>query len=176
MNKKQFFLFALYVGIQSFLLQLIDQLIGKSFVPGGHSGFAFIAFQGWALYFLLGSTIKGAVIAFCGYIIGIIFAVIMCVGASLMPGMGILSVPIIALIIVPVMMCFEYAPKNINNVATFFVGAGAFYGVLNYVEGICMTEAAFIVLFYCALGLLSGWMTIIFRNKYEDWLKKRHKN
>ena len=48
MNKRYFFIFALYVGIQSFLLQLIDQLIGKSLVPGGHNGFVFIAFQGWA--------------------------------------------------------------------------------------------------------------------------------
>ena len=50
---------------------------------------------------------------------------------------------------------------------TFFVGAGAFYAVLNYVEGIKMWEAAFVVLLYCSFGLASGWMTIAFRQWYE---------
>ena len=176
MNKKQFFLFALYVGIQSFILQMIDQSIGKNLVSGGNRGFVFIAFQAWALYFLLGSTVKGAVTAFCGYIVGIIFAVIMNVGAELLSGLGILAIPVIALIIVPIMMYFEYASWKISNVATFFMGAGAFYGTLNYVDGIHVEEAVFIVLLYCALGLLSGWMTIFFRHRYEDWVNMRDKN
>jgi len=167
MDKKQFFLFALYVGAQSFLLQLVDQLIGKSLVPGGHSGFVFIAFQGWALYFLLGSTLKGAVTAFCGYIMGVLFSILMVGGSGVLAGLDILAVPVVALIVVPVMMYFEYAPWCIANVATFFVGAGAFFGVLNYVEGIRIAEASFIVLLYCAFGLASGYMTIWFRKRYE---------
>lgn len=110
MNKRYFFIFALYVGIQSFLLQLIDQLIGKSLVPGGHNGFVFIAFQGWALYFLLGSTLRGAVTGFCGYVMGILFAVLMIAAASAFSGLQLLAVPVTALVIVPVMMYFEYAP------------------------------------------------------------------
>ena len=60
MKKSQYLIFAIFVGIQSFLLQLVDQLIGTHLVSGGHSGFVFIAFQGWAVYFLLGSSVKGA--------------------------------------------------------------------------------------------------------------------
>lgn len=168
MNKRYFFIFALYVGIQSFLLQLIDQLIGKSLVPGGHNGFVFIAFQGWALYFLHGSTLRGAVTGFCGYVMGILFAVLMIAAASAFSGLRLLAVPVTALVIVPVMMYFEYAPWLVSNVASFFVGAGAFYGVLNYVDGIRILEAAWIVLLYCSLGLISGWMTIWFRKQYED--------
>ena len=97
MNKRYFFIFALYVGIQSFLLQLIDQLIGKSLVPGGHNGFVFIAFQGWALYFLLGSTLRGAVTGFCGYVMGILFAVLMIAAASAFSGLRLLAVPVTAL-------------------------------------------------------------------------------
>ena len=77
MKKSQYLIFAIFVGIQSFLLQLVDQLIGTHLVSGGHSGFVFIAFQGWGVYFLLGSSVKGAVKGFCGYILGILFAVIM---------------------------------------------------------------------------------------------------
>lgn len=167
MNKSRFFIFALYVGAQSFLLQLADQLIGRSLVTGGHSGFVFIAFQGWALYFLLGSTLKGALTGLCGYVMGILFSVIMIALSSVLSGLGVLTVPVAALIVVPVMMYFEFAPKYISNVATFFVGAGAFYGILNYVADIHMPEAAGIVLLYCVLGLASGWMTILFRNWYE---------
>ena len=163
MNKNRFLLFALYVGLQSFLLQVVDQLIGTHLTPGGHSGFVFIAFQGWALYFLLGSNIKGAVKGFCGYVLGILFAIIMMGLSGIFAGAGMWAAPIVALIVVPFMMYFEFAPWCISNVAVFFVGAGAFFGIANYVEGVTIPGAAGIVLLYCALGLASGWMSILFR-------------
>ncbi|MDD3403572.1 MAG: DUF1097 domain-containing protein [Hespellia sp.] len=177
MKKGQFLIFALYVGIQSFLLQLIDQLIGTHLTSGGHSGFVFIAFQGWALYFLLGSNLKGAVKGLLGYILGILFAVIMIILSNIFAGAGILAVPIVALIVVPFMMYFEFAPWCISNVSVFFIGAGAFFGVMNYVEGVTKLCAAGIVLLYCTLGLASGWMSILFRNRLEEicWKKKEAK-
>ena len=39
MKKSQYLIFAIFVGIQSFLLQLVDQVIGTHLVSGGHSGF-----------------------------------------------------------------------------------------------------------------------------------------
>lgn len=163
-----FLIFAVFVGVQSFLLQLADQLIGTRLVAGGHSGFVFIAFQGWALYFLLGSNLKGAVKGFCGYVLGIIFAVIMIRLSALIPGIGIWTVPVVALIVVPFMMCFELAPWCISNVAVFFVGAGAFFGINSYVEGIRMIQSAGVVLMYCVFGLASGWMSIVFRTWLEE--------
>ena len=135
MKKSQYLIFAIFVGIQSFLLQLVDQVIGTHLVSGGHSGFVFIAFQGWALYFLLGSSVKGAVKGFCGYVLGILFAVIMIGMSAILPDLKLLTVPLVALIVVPFMMYFEFAPWCISNVAVFFVGAGAFFGVNSYVEG-----------------------------------------
>ena len=49
----------------------------------------------------------------------------------------------------------------------FFVGAGAFFGVNSYVEGIKMWQSAGIVLLYCIFGLLSGWTSIVFRKWLE---------
>lgn len=167
MNKIRFLIFAVYVGLQSFLLQFMDQLIGTHLVSGGTKGFVFIAFQGWALYFLLGSKVKGAIIGFFGYLLGIIFAMVMAEISAVFQNLGILAVPITALIVVPVMMYFEYAPWFISNVATFFVGAGAFYAIYSYVDEVSMPEAGGIVMLYCTLGLLSGWMTILFRKWYE---------
>ncbi|MEG2305611.1 MAG: DUF1097 domain-containing protein [Lachnospiraceae bacterium] len=167
MNKTQYLMFAVFVGVQSFLLQLIDRLIGTHLVPGGHSGFVFIAFQGWALYFLLGSNIKGAVKGFCGYILGISFAIIMIALAGVLPGLGMLTIPVVALVVVPFMMYFEFAPWCISNVAVFFVGAGAFYGINSYVDGIKIWQSAGIVLLYCMFGLLCGWASIFFRKRFE---------
>ena len=65
-------------------------------------------------------------------------------------------------------MYFEYAPFYISDVATFFVGAGAFYGIYNYVDEITIIQASTIEILYCVLGLGSGWMTILFRNWYEN--------
>ncbi|GAA0282339.1 hypothetical protein GCM10008922_46290 [Faecalicatena contorta] len=167
MKKSQYLIFAIFVGIQSFLLQLVDQLIGTHLVSGGHSGFVFIAFQGWAVYFLLGSSVKGAVKGFCGYVLGILFAVIMIGMSAVLPDLKLLTVPLVALIVVPFMMYFEFAPWCISNVAVFFVGAGAFFGINSYVEGIKMWQSAGIVLLYCTFGLLSGWMSVLFRKWLE---------
>lgn len=91
----------------------------------------------------------------------------MSAGAGMFSWMGILAVPVTALIVVPFMMYFEFAPWCISNVAVFFVGAGAYYGILNYVDGINAVRAAGIVMLYCVLGLASGFMTILFRTQYE---------
>lgn len=167
MDKKKFLVIAIYVGLQSFILQLVDQLVGSRLADGGTKGFVFIAFQAWALYFLLGNSVKGAVKGFCGYILGIVFAVVMAALSDAFSWMGILAVPVTALIVVPFMMYFEFAPGCISNVATFFVGAGAYYGILNYVEDISRAQAAGIVMLYCIFGLASGYMTILFRTRFE---------
>lgn len=176
MKKSQYAVFAIFVGVQSFLLQLVDQLIGTHLVQGGHSGFVFIAFQGWALYFLLGSNVKGAIKGFLGYVFGILFAVIMIEMSLVLPNLGIWTVPLVALVIVPFMMYFEFAPWCISNVAVFFVGAGAFFGINSYVEGITMPQSAGIVLLYCVFGLLSGWMSIRFRSWLESKVFKNEED
>ena len=172
MSKTRFFVFAIYVGLQSFLLQLVDQLIGVRLVSGGTKGFVFVAFQSWALYFLLGSTVKKGLKVLAGYCMGIVFAIVMLKAGDILGGLGIFAIPVTALIIVPIMMYFEYAPFYISDVATFFVGAGAFYGIYNYVDEITIMQASAIEMFYCVLGLVSGWMTILFRNWYEN--KQHH--
>lgn len=174
MKKSTYFIFAVYVGIQSFLLQLVDQLIGSKIVDGGHSGFVFVAFQAWALYFLLGSSLKGGVKGFCGYALGIIFAVIMIVVAGVFAAAGILALPITALIVVPFMMYFEFAPWCLRDTAAFFIGAGAFFGIHNYVSNISIMDTTFVVLLYCFFGLFSGWATSAFRKWFEKQTEKKN--
>lgn len=116
---------------------------------------------------------KGAVKGFCGYILGILFAVIMIGMSAVLPDLKLLTVPLVALLVVPFMMYFEFAPWCISNVAVFFVGAGAFFGINSYVEGIKMWQSAGIVLLYCTFGLLSGWMSVLFRKWLEGKICRR---
>ena len=168
---KWFLVFALFVGGQSFLLQLADSIISSYIIGGDNLGYVFIAFQGWALYFLLGSRTEAIVKGICGYGAGIAFSVIMIAVSRQFQPIGRFAVPLTALLVVPVMMYFEFAPRWINNVAIFFVGSGAFYGIYTYGGGMTISRAAGIVLLYCGLGLCSGWTTIWFRRRYEQWLK-----
>lgn len=172
MNKKQFFVYAVFVGAQSFLLQLIDQLIGFDLVSGGNKGFVFLAFQSWALYFLMGCNMKGAIKASAGYVLGIAFAIVMLIIPELLPAIGIFCVPVTALVVVPFMMYFEFAHWTVNSVSVFFMGSGAFFGVYNYVKDITLWEAIAVVMLYCILGLGSGFISILFRNWYEKKLVK----
>ena len=87
--------------------------------------------------------------------------------SAVLPDLKLLTVPLVALLVVTFMMYFEFAPWCISNVAVFFVGAGAFFGINSYVEGIKMWQSAGIVLLYCTFGLLSGWMSVLFRKWLE---------
>lgn len=170
MKKNQYIYFAIYVGIQSFLLQLLDKMISPHLFPKDNNGFVFLAFQGWALYFLLGSNIKAAIKGFCGYFIGICFSILMILLNNIFSSLGIFTAPVVALITVPFMMYFEFAPWFMSVVATFFIGSGAFFAIFTYVEGVSIPITMFTVLLYCFLGLASGYATIIVRTWYENKL------
>jgi hypothetical protein len=163
----------MFVGVQSFLLQLVDQVLQRQFLQDVNKGFVFLAFTSWAMYFLLGKNIKTALQGLCGYVMGIGFAVIMLLLGEVLSFLEIWSVPVVALIVVPVMMYYEYATWYISNVATFFIGAGAFYNIFTYVPDVTIRQSAGIVIFYCILGLVSGFITIYFRTWYEKILKEK---
>lgn len=169
MKKRDFFIFAVYVGIQSFLLQLADKCLSPWLTAGSNEGFAFVAFQGWALYFLLGGKPKGIIKGLLGYAAGIGFAMLMVLIGTWLTFTGVMAVPITALLVVPAMMYFEYGPWWLSNTAVFFIGAGACYGIYNYVDEVTMPRAAVIVMVYCLLGLVSGWATIRFRTSCQAW-------
>ena len=128
----------------------------------------FVAFQSWALYFLREHCEKR--FKRLSWILygDCIREIVMLKVGGMLGGLGIFAIPVTALIIVPIMMYFEYAPFYISDVATFFVGAGAFYGIYNYVDGITINRHSMIEMLYCVLGLASGWMTVLFRNWYEN--------
>ena len=170
---KKYFPIALFIGIQAFIIQIIDQVLCVNVPPAGNAGFGWIAFQAWAVYFLAGGTIKGGVKAFIGYFLGIIASIVIITSAGYVGFLGFLSVPIVLLIIVPFILYLDQAPDYFNFVPAVFVGAGVFFGCMTYVPGATFTGIAITESVYVILGLIFGWGTVTFRGWYEGKYVKK---
>ena len=184
LSHKQLLVVSCGLGIQAALLVLLN-----GFVPKATHGMdmMWIAFQAWAVYFVAGCTPMGGVKAWIGYLTGIIvsIAVILLMGAP-----GIKGIPFVAgmnfamavavfIVVIPAIMT-----ENLKNwLPGLFIGSGAFFAALSHAaltaavpEGCCMTTkflyAAQAELIYCALGLFFGYITVLWRGKYEASLAK----
>ena len=166
MKLSKFIVIAIFIAFLAFTMQAIDQTISKSFSPPGNGGFGWIAFQAWAMYFLAGGTIKGGVRTLLGYLSGIIASIaILSLGPAL-GSLGFWAFPIAIFIIVVPVICLEKVPW-LDFVPAIFVGAGAFFGFMTYIQGATFSGAAVTILFYCLFGLVYGYITVAFRTWYE---------
>ncbi|MFV0397742.1 MAG: hypothetical protein ACK5JU_06960 [Bacteroidales bacterium] len=84
MKNLHFAVVSAYTGLLAFIIVCIDNLI-KGFMPiGAESGFTYIAFVAWAVYFFSGCTWQGGIKAFIGYAVGVSFSIgIMLLAGSL---------------------------------------------------------------------------------------------
>ena len=183
LSHKQLFVVSCGLGVQAAILVLINGVL-----PAITHGMdmMWIAFQAWAVYFVVGCTPKNGVKAWIGYLTGNIasIAIIKLMG---MPGFKSLPTPggmnlamagAVGLVVVPAIMS-----ENIKNmVPALFIGSGAFFASLGHaslaaaVPSGCQTTqflyAAQTELIYCALGLTFGFITVFWRGKYEASLAK----
>lgn len=173
MNIKQFAVIPVMIAILACILQIIDQLLvgAKIFHPEGNNGFGWISFQAWAMYFIAGCTVKGGARSLMGYILGILASIAIMNLAGVL-GMGFMSAPIAILIVVIPVIFLERAPELFNFVPAIFVGAGVYFGFMNYVSGDCFIQAGVTEVAYCVIGLIFGWVTVALRGAYEKSLSK----
>jgi len=168
MTLKKYFPIAIFVGVQAFFIQIIDQLLAQYVPPIGNAGFGWIAFQAWAVYFMAGGSIKNGIRALIGYVLGMIASIaILSAGGQLAGSLGFFAVPIVLLIIVPFILYLDQAPEMFSFVPAVFVGAGVFFGCMTYVPGATFTNILFTETIYCIIGLFFGFKTITFRVWYE---------
>ena len=166
MKFSKFIIIPLFIAFLAFTMQAIDQAISKFFPPAGNGGFAWIAFQAWAMYFLAGCTPKNGVRTFLGYVIGILASIaIMTLGPAL-SGFGFWAFPAAVFVVVVPVICLEKV-KWLDFVPSIFVGAGVFFGFMSYIKGATFGSAAVSELFYCLFGLVYGYLTVSFRVWYE---------
>lgn len=169
MTAKQLLPITLFIGFQAFLIQIFDQNLMSFVPPEGNAGFGWIGFQAWAMYFLAGCDIKGAIRTFMGYLLGIIASIaIIWFAGQVGSNLGFLAVPVVLFILVPLIIYCELLPELFNFVPAIFVGAGVFFGCMTYVPGATFTNIFITELTYCAIGLIFGFVTIIFRTWYEN--------
>jgi len=191
---KQFFTIPVGIAILAFFLMLVDLGFAKAF-KGGKSYFVvWIAFQAWAMYFMAGCKYKDGVKVFLGYLGGAVASVaIMELGGG-MTFLGAMAAPVAVLIVVVPVICAERVPM-FDFVPSWFVGAGAFFGLTALqgiasgqriadatvaalktgasVEGITDPAAwghidvGIACLLSCVVGMLFGVVTVIGRTKYE---------
>ena len=166
MTAKKYFPIALFIGVQACLLQALDQLICPSIAPLAAGG-GWISFQAWAMYFLGGCTPKGGVRALIGYVLGMAASIAIMAGGGLLGPLGFWAMPVTLLILVPIILYLDIAPELINFVPAVFVGAGVFFGIMSYIPGATYASAFISEGVYCVIGLLFGFLTILFRGWYE---------
>ena len=159
MKKLSFAVGAAYTALLAFIIVCIDQLLKKYMPIGAESGFTYIAFVAWAVYFFSGCTLKGGIRALIGYAIGISFSVLIILTAGAFSSTGFFAVPIGVFIIVFLVLYLEKVPW-IDLIPAMFVASGCYFGIMTYVPDATFGTAACVEIIYGSIGLLFGWITI----------------
>jgi hypothetical protein len=172
MSAKQYLPIAIFIAIQTFLLQVVDQIISPSVHPQGNMGFCWLAFQAWAVYFMAGGSVKGGVKSFFSYIIGMLVAICIIKGSGLV-SLGFFTLPTVMLVMVIILLQLERGPELVSFIPPVFVGAGAYFASVTYINNATLSGMFVTEIIYCLLGLICGWGTVAFRSWYEPKLAKK---
>jgi len=188
LSHKQLFVVSCGLALQAAILVLINGVL-----PALTHGMdmMWIAFQAWAVYFVVGCTAMNGFKAWIGYLTGIIASIAIIklmgmpgiAGLPKVGGMNLAMAGAVFIVVIPAIMS-----ENIKNmVPALFIGSGAFFASLNHsaladslqaanATGCQTTQflyAAQTELIYCALGLAFGYITVFWRGKYEASLAKK---
>ncbi len=183
LTHKQLFVVSCGLALQAAILVLIN-----GFLPALTNGMdmMWIAFQAWAVYFVVGCTPMNGVKAWIGYATGIIASIAIIKltgmpgikGLPTVGGMNLALAAAVFIVVIPAIMS-----ENIKNmVPALFIGSGAFFASLHHSalaaalpngdQNTLFWYAARTELIYCALGLSFGFITVYWRGKYEASLPK----
>ncbi len=177
MKFSKFIVIPIIIACLAAIVQVIDQLFQSAgscdfFIAG--SGFGWLTFQAWALYFLAGCNIKGGIQVLIGYIAGIIGSIAIIAFAGFLGSNGVpafWATPLSLLILVIPVICLERVQVMIP---ALFVGAGAYFAIMTFQPAGAATtfvNAAGTELIYCLVGLIFGWITVTLRVAYENSVK-----
>ncbi len=183
MTFKQFLPIPVMIATLACIMQALDQWLAANTVIGQllAGGGSWIAFQAWAVYFLGGCNVMGGIKGFISYTVGIAASIcIMMLGGSLSGALGFFGVPAaVFIVVIPAICCERVA--ILDYLPALFIGAGAYFGIMGYISGSPSVAPEYagnfyafgaVELFYCAFGLVWGWLTVTFRGMYENSLKK----
>ncbi|MEE0418831.1 MAG: DUF1097 domain-containing protein [Lachnospiraceae bacterium] len=169
---KKLLIYAVLVGILAGAVTLVtDILQGAGFISTA-AGLTFVTFACWASYFLFGADPKAALKGGVSMIVGIICAIIIYVLTNAFAGLGwnvgYAALPV-AVIIGVILMCAAEKLPYANNVAAIFMGAALYFAIMGTPAaegGYALVAAGELV--YGALGLFSGYLTIMISKKVRN--------
>ena len=169
------------LAVQAFCLVVINAFVAK--LVGADT--IWIAFQAWAVYFLVGCNVMGGIKAWLGYASGIAISILITKLMGLLGGISWIPSPdkmgginLVMAIAVFIAVFPAIMSENLKNlIPCLFIGSGAFFGLSSIDFGgetgkLSLLSATYVELVYCALGLLFGWITVFWRGKYEASLSK----
>ena len=137
LSHKQLFVVSCALALQAAILVLINGVLSKSGLTHGMD-MMWIAFQAWAVYFVVGCTAKKGLLAWIGYATGILasIAIIKLMevpsikGMGSVGGMNLAMAGAVFIVVIPAIMS-----ENIKNmVPALFIGSGAFFASLGHVN------------------------------------------
>ena len=162
-----------YTALLAFIIVCIDQTI-KCYMPiGAESGFTYIAFVAWAVYFFSGCTLNGGIRAAIGYVIGVSFSIGIMLLAGVFSSTGFIAVPFAVFFVVFVVLYLEKATPWFDLIPAMFVASGCYFGIMTYVPEATFGTAACVELIYGFIGLLFGWITITGKGILAKTLEKK---
>ena len=172
MKNLSFLVGSTYTAFLAFTIVCIDQLI-KQYMPiGAESGFTYIAFVAFAVYFFSGCTPKGGIRAAIGYVVGISFSIVIVLLAGVFGAPdNFFAVPLGVLIVVIPVLYLEKVPW-IDLLPAMFVASGCFFGIMTYVPEASFCTAACVEIIYGFMGLLFGWIAITGKGYLAKMIEK----
>jgi len=166
-------------------LQAVTMMILTPYVPlngtvaSGFGLMTWISFQAWAMYFLAGCTPKMGLKVLLGYAGGIVASIAIFELGGLLAGLNgethLWGLYLAVFPVVVVVIAMEKVP-GLDFVPSYFIGAGVFFALFSYVqqpEGAELGKYAWYgtlavaEMVACAIGLIYGAVTVIFRGWYE---------
>ena len=159
MNKKSFAFVSALIAVLAGTLVAFDQYLHQFMPIENNTGFVYLAFVAWAIYFFAGCTLKGGIKAAIGYLVGISFSISIMLLAGLFSPLGFLAIPLAVVVVIFPVLYLEKVPW-FDLLPAAFAAAGCFFGFMAYVPGATFFTATCTELIYGLLGLLFGWISI----------------
>ncbi|MCY3021972.1 MAG: DUF1097 domain-containing protein [Planctomycetota bacterium] len=174
----QFLIIPLFIAFQAFTLMVIAPYIpGNLESVGGKGLMGWVTFQAWAMYFLAGCTVKMGFKTLAGYLGGIVASVAIFELAGMLSGLDCGDTKwglYLAVFVVVVGVISAEKVPGFNFVPSWFLGAGVFFALATFGKKpddvsvyAWYVELGVPELIACALGLVYGYCTVIFRKSYE---------
>src|SRR5665647_2017147 len=173
MDFKKFIVIPVGIGFLACTFVALDQFISPYLPIAGNKGFGWVTFQAWAMYFMAGCTLKGGMRTFLGYVMGIMAAILIILLAGKLGSTGFWAVPVSVFVIVIPMCSMERGHALLDFVPALFVSSAVFFAFMNYIPNATMGTSAFVILLYCAIGMVYGIVTVWLRGLCEKSVLKK---